>query len=135
MNIVSGDSTLFCGGPINSLAWMPTPQMGNHDQILAVSAALDPDKMPMLGQVHSEPGLIQFWNCGSLRLVGKSESAPKLEFCLLHDYGTIWHMEWCPSGCYTKSDVDKPRRYGVLAVGCSDSFIYIYSVCNPDKLR
>lgn len=62
-------------------------------------------------------------------------SLPSLEFCLLHNHGMIWHMEWCPSGCYDEEDSNGLRRMGLLAVACSDGNIIIYSIHFPDKLQ
>lgn len=120
------------------MSWMPTPATEpDCDQILAVSATLDPDEVHYINRLYSEPGLLQFWNCGPLSATAKSEQCePQLEFCILHDHGTVWHMEWCPSGCYrSRDDESAVGRYGLLAIACSDSFIYIYSICKQAESR
>lgn len=135
---ISGDISIFCGGAINSISWMPTSTTEpDCDQILVVSAALDPDKVHDINQLSSEPGLLQFWNCGSLMAISQGEqSEPQLEFCIMHDYGTVWHMEWCPSGCYrSRNDNSTVSRYGLLAIACSDSFVYIYSIWKQAESR
>ncbi|KAI8978439.1 hypothetical protein BDB01DRAFT_726189 [Pilobolus umbonatus] len=41
---------------------------------------------------------IQIWK---LHLsVQKHSVAPVLDLCLLHDYGVIYDLKWCPYGCY-----------------------------------
>lgn len=47
----------------------------------------------------------------------------------------IWHMEWCPSGCYDEEDSNGLRRMGLLAVACSDGNIVIYSIHFPGELQ
>lgn len=133
---MKGSTTAFCGGPISSLAWAPTPhKSGNVDQILAVSIELTTNKRFYINRHYTDSGLIQFWNFGKLSNKEKTVNAPKLEFCICHDHGYIRHMEWCPSGCYdSESGRDDPgvlKRLGLLAVAGSDSFVYIYSVPAP----
>lgn len=50
-------------------------------------------------------------------------------------------MEWCPSGCYDHDDLpnfikqkNQIKRMGLLAAGCSDGFIRVYSLIFPEDL-
>ncbi|XP_063903465.1 uncharacterized protein LOC135122905 isoform X1 [Zophobas morio] len=115
--------TLFCGGPISALAWVPTPYLQeSENQVLAVSVLNSPDdKFPTSENFHVESA-IQFWNFGNLQNKEYSLQEPEMIFCLAHDHGPVWHMEWCPSGCY------KGDRMGLLAVTGSDSIVYIYAI-------
>nr|CAD7403599.1 unnamed protein product [Timema poppensis] len=65
----------------------------------------------------------------------KCSMAPKLVLGLAHEFGAIWQLEWCPSGCYdVETPEDRLRRLGLLAAACSDGTVRIFSVCFPDKL-
>ncbi|GLV42503.1 uncharacterized protein CBL_03240 [Carabus blaptoides fortunei] len=134
-DISADTATIFCGGPVWSLAWAPTPVDLEVDQILAVSIHKNPDKTYKMSQTYSGAETIQFWNFGALKNTIQLTTLPSLEFCLLHDHGMIWHMEWCPSGCYDEEDSKGLRRMGLLAAACSDGNIVIYSVHFPNKLK
>lgn len=101
------------------------------EQIVAVATCLNPNEEPILVYRRVNKGLVQFWNLGALSL-GDGDSGnvrPRLEFCLAHDFGYVYDMEWCPSGCYDDA------RLGLLAVACSDSHVYVYSVPQPCKVK
>lgn len=56
---------------------------------------------------------------------------------LAHDYGTIWAMDWCPSGTrdlIQNVEQSKWARAGLLAVACSNGFVYILSVPYPSTI-
>ncbi|KAF5286787.1 hypothetical protein FQR65_LT02205 [Abscondita terminalis] len=127
-------STFFCGGTITAMAWVPTPYDEEESlQILAVSTNSNFNKGYPIHQLYEEPGIIQFWNCGTLKNDNVVTEQPLLQFCLVHDHGPIWCLEWCPSGSYDKAlQQQSPQRLGVLAVGSADSFIYLYSISLPD---
>lgn len=127
-----GTTGIFCGGPISSMSWVPTPyDLTAEDQILAISVIPDPDKLYLSRYNYRDKGLIQFWNYGVLSNQCKPTDKPKLEFCIAHDHGIIWSMEWCPSGCY---DVAGSKRMGLLAISSTDSSVYIYTVYRPGEI-
>ncbi|XP_030767640.1 uncharacterized protein LOC115891333 isoform X2 [Sitophilus oryzae] len=119
---------IYCGGPINSIAWLPTDQDkdGNHDQILAVSILNSMDTEYDSNKIYRDPCLIQFWNFGKLKVQQQAKEEPYFMSGLAANVGPIWHMEWCPSGCL--DCVDDGPRLGLLAVAASDSFVYIYCI-------
>ncbi|XP_072383707.1 uncharacterized protein [Diabrotica undecimpunctata] len=120
--------TIFCGGPVHSLAWLPTPHTGNNKpQILAVGTSRDFDAMYRVDEFCGERTIIQFWNFGILRNL-QEFSEPTFEFGLAVDYGPIWHLEWCPSVCYNVEDFGECTRLGLLAVGGSTMAVNIYSI-------
>ncbi|XP_045472452.1 general transcription factor 3C polypeptide 2-like isoform X2 [Harmonia axyridis] len=131
----NGNSTIFCGGPVTALSWMPTPYNtdGIH-QIVAVAVQHHPDDRFATNANYNEKCLIQFWDVGPLKNTDTSLFRPKQAFCMQFDHGPIWDLQWCPSNCYDLSDPpddsDKLRRLGVLAVAGSDSWVYIYSIPN-----
>lgn len=55
---------------------------------------------------------------------------PKLLLGLAINYGPIWHMEWCPSGCYDEKifNNDRLQRMGLLAVAGSVPTVNIYCI-------
>jgi hypothetical protein len=121
-------TTLFCGGPISSMAWLPTPYTKTiENQILAVSVLNSPDEKYVTNDNYEVASAIQFWNFGTLKSSQASLREPKLAFSIAHNHGPVWHMEWCPSGCYNFSE-GKVNRMGLLAATGSDSIVYIYSV-------
>lgn len=133
--------TIFCGGSVTEMSWVPTPHDENVEQILSVSVALDFNKKYHINELNCDPAVIQFWNFGVLDnqsfLVGGE--GPQLELCLCGDFGYVTHMEWCPSGCY---DVDSGvevreglKRMGLLAVASTDSFVHVFSVPKLSQLK
>jgi len=131
-----GTPMFFCGGPIHSVAWCPTPVPTpslppvERDQYLAVSAFRNEDNLKTATLSHfSAKYVIQIWNCGKLRQHESPTAAPKLELCIAHDYGRVWSLLWCPSGCYTDT------RLGVLAAACSDGTVRLFSVPHSGVLE
>ncbi|XP_066583458.1 uncharacterized protein [Prorops nasuta] len=108
----------FAGGPVWALAWLPIPapsMQNNCNQFLAVSCHPDPDNNYAVGKAYSA-------------------------YCIAHDNGTVWCLEWCPSGCYETKELnylvkDKVTRMGLLAAACSDSSVQIYSLPFPQELK
>ncbi|XP_076270388.1 uncharacterized protein LOC143202620 isoform X1 [Rhynchophorus ferrugineus] len=120
-----GDKTIFCGGSVTGLSWLPTPyNKEDVEQVLAVSVLNNREGQYQVDKNFNEPCLIQFWNFGLLN--GCETVKPFLMSCIALNIGPIWHMEWCPSGCFDEDADDS--RIGLLAVAGSDSFVYIYCV-------
>lgn len=70
-----------------------------------------------------------------------SQSNPELAYAITHEGGTVWCLEWCPSGCYQHADLpnfarkdDQTKRMGLLAAACSDGCIRVYSLIFPEDL-
>ena len=175
-NIPSGHHTFFVGGPVWSAAWVPMPtkaafdtsenvtspgrkgikKPNEEDQILALSAALNFDVIHPYSEPESEPGLVQFWNLGSLS-TELSDHEPRFEFGIAHNYGLVWDMEWCPLGNtyqsinqwkrdlnvsssdlnVSKSDLNVSTtlpRLGLLALACGDGHVRIMSIPHPSSV-
>lgn len=136
--IVDDSVAIFCGGPVWALAWLPTPVQLKVDQYLAVSAQKKFGNRYKLSQSYSSEETVQIWNFGCLDIDRALTFNPHLEFCIAHEHGNVWAMEWCPSGCYDEEKMEDPnllRRMGLLALACSDGEIPVYSICFPYSLR
>nr|CAD7443819.1 unnamed protein product [Timema bartmani] len=142
--LVDGVPTLFTGGPVWGMAWCTIPMecllvhsihKVNVHQFLAVSCHRSMDDLHKAGSSYSNKGLIQIWDFGHLDNLRKCSMAPKLVLGLAHEFGAVWQLEWCPSGCYDlEAPEDRLRRLGLLAAACSDGTVRIFSVCFPDQL-
>lgn len=60
---------------------------------------------------------------------------------MIHEGGTVWCLEWCPSGCYQDENLngfvnnnDQTKRMGLLAAACSDGSVRIFSLIFPHQL-
>ena len=117
--VVGGSKVLYAGGPVWGLAWAPVPP--GEEQVVAVAAALDHRTATLgtAGEEESEQGLVQVWRCG--------EGAPELLVGLVHPYGRVWEVAWCPSGGWTAG------RLGLLAAACSDGSVRVWAVPRPGQ--
>ncbi|KAJ0181740.1 hypothetical protein K1T71_002462 [Dendrolimus kikuchii] len=128
---------IFTGGSVQCMRWAPSRlDEYRSGHWLAVVAHLSADQPRYnVDELYSNPALIQLWNVGFF-----DTTLPKLALGLAHDYGTIWALDWCPSGArdpLLKSDPDafeKPLRLGLLAVACSNGIVYIYSIPYPSTI-
>ena len=124
----------FCGGPIVSSAWCPMPldtsseASGKRDQYMAISTFREEHqyRSAMISPFESKY-LIQIWNCGKLPTTEPAASVPKLALSIAHEFGRVWSLKWCPSGCYDS------ERLGILAAACSDGTIRCFSVPHPSS--
>ncbi|XP_011173508.2 uncharacterized protein LOC105205720 isoform X2 [Solenopsis invicta] len=138
--------TFFVGGPVWALAWLPIPSpmfSKNPTQYVAISTHPTMESQYSVGKKYSGPNIIQIWDVGPLDLNSNSENrSPVLAYAIAHNSGTVWCLEWCPSGCYQDIEFDnykmnesKLRRMGLLAAACSDGCINIYSLPFADELK
>ena len=102
----------------------------DRDQYLAVSVFKDEhlNRNPSLGPFAANYSL-QIWNCGKLNNSVSVPTAPFLKLLLVHSYGRVWSLAWCPSGCYDES------RLGVLAASFSDGTVRVFGIPHPQTLR
>ncbi|CEP11389.1 hypothetical protein [Parasitella parasitica] len=77
---------------------------------------------------------IQIWK---LKLSTKQPSEDSiLDMCLLHDFGVIHDLKWCPYGVYEDEDVNEGLpKLGLLAISCGDGTIRIIIVPHPNAVR
>ncbi|XP_039443604.1 titin-like [Culex pipiens pallens] len=133
---VSGhESLFFCGGPIIAMDWVPLPDRAEDrtHQILAVVCKSSHEEFYLAEQMPPQPCLIQIWDVGVLSnatLHKKVEnSPPTLQYAIACDFGPIWSLKFCPSGCSnTTSSGDQFDRLGLLAATGSNGDVYIFSL-------
>ncbi|CAO3566070.1 unnamed protein product [Mortierella alpina] len=101
---------------------------------------IDRDQLYPLGKQDAHPNIIQIWsmNCNTNEQ-GELRDDPKayLALCILHSYGAVFDMKWCPEGSFKEAGpaLDELDRLGILAATFSDGTIRIFSVPEPDNLR
>ncbi|CAH1981210.1 unnamed protein product [Acanthoscelides obtectus] len=123
--------TMYCGGPINALCWLPTPYLRlDCRQVLAVAVTNDFDSRYHMKTNYAEPTAVQLWDFGNLKNK-HSITMPRLMYCIALNIGPVWHMEWCPSGCFDESSSTNGKtfnRLGLLAVAGSVPGVHVYAV-------
>lgn len=90
-----------------------------------------------------------------LKLSAKqAQTDPVLEICILHDFGVIYDLKWCPYGAYEevsihfliynvflfKCDFHKSAnselpKLGILTIACGDETIRTMVVPHPEVIR
>ncbi|KOC69943.1 General transcription factor 3C polypeptide 2 [Habropoda laboriosa] len=144
-----GTSIFFTGGPVWALAWLPIPSpMYSKEpyQYVAISTHPTMESEYTVGKSYSGHNMIQIWNVGPLSYETDSKrECPALSYAIAHNTGTIWCLEWCPSGCYQDESLNNYKeenetesslkRMGMLAAACSDGNVHIYSLPFPEELK
>ncbi|XP_011500015.1 PREDICTED: general transcription factor 3C polypeptide 2 [Ceratosolen solmsi marchali] len=142
---IQDNPTFFAGGPIWALAWLPIPSLlafsKNISQFIAVSTHPTMDIEFSVGKIYTKKNIIQIWNFGDLNNKTSNMYNPKLAYAIIHEGGTVWCLDWCPSGCYQHEQLPgfinengQPKRMGLLAAACSDGCVRIYSLIFPEDL-
>ncbi|XP_063992288.1 general transcription factor 3C polypeptide 2-like [Diachasmimorpha longicaudata] len=129
-DVVGGVPTLFTGGPIWGLAWMPIPSTMHNvepEQFVAVSTHKGMEDYFEVGRSYCGKNSIQIWNLGVLGHNSAQLRTPELCYVVGHEGGTIWCLEWCPSGGYEHDG----ERMGLLAAAMSSGVVHIYSMPFP----
>ncbi|KAJ3333851.1 hypothetical protein HDU76_002572 [Blyttiomyces sp. JEL0837] len=135
-----GSCVLPIGGSVWGLDWANTASDGN--QYLAVSGYRNTtDDHQFLGspQTSDLQGCIQIWNCGPLDFKGKSTITPRLELCILHNFGVVFELRWAPllaKDSVSDSQTGRLPRLGWLAACFGDGGISVWKVSeNPAQQR
>uniref|UniRef100_A0A182W975 C2H2-type domain-containing protein n=1 Tax=Anopheles minimus TaxID=112268 RepID=A0A182W975_9DIPT len=116
------ESMFYCGGPVVSLDWLPLPDdCGKEcDQFLAVACKQTYDEY-----YHGEDLAVSH----SRKKTKITLRCPRLAFAIACDYGPIWQVAFCPSGCYNDpAKGDDQDRLGLLAVAGSDGDVHLYAL-------
>ncbi|XP_020282617.1 general transcription factor 3C polypeptide 2-like isoform X2 [Pseudomyrmex gracilis] len=127
-------------------AWLPIPSpmyIKNPTQYVAISTHPTMQSEYAVGKSYSQPNVIQIWNVGNLNHeINNINRPPVLSYAIAHNSGTVWCLEWCPSGCYQDVELDNYkaeentlRRMGLLAAACSNGCVNIFSLPFEDGLK
>uniref|UniRef100_A0AAG5DQ59 Uncharacterized protein n=1 Tax=Anopheles atroparvus TaxID=41427 RepID=A0AAG5DQ59_ANOAO len=137
-DMLGSESMFYCGGPVMALDWLPIPsdsEDGPVDQILAVACKSRYEEFytcQQLSKPQSRKCLIQIWNVGPLRNGSDYENemrCPQLSFAIACDFGPIWQLAFCPSGCNNETGRgDSFDRLGLLAATGSDGDVYVFAL-------
>ncbi|KAF9200808.1 hypothetical protein BGZ49_008948 [Haplosporangium sp. Z 27] len=142
---------LNTGFSVWALDWCPLPSyeddITKNMNYIAVGGFPDTaenciarDQLYPLGKQDAHPNVIQLWsvNCstdenGQLQ----GESKAYLAICILHSYGAVLDLKWCPTGCFMPagSEPGDLPRLGVLAAAFTDGTIRIFCIPDPISLQ
>ncbi|XP_075992128.1 uncharacterized protein LOC142987323 [Anticarsia gemmatalis] len=131
--------TMFMGGCIQSMCWVPAcvgDTSGAARDFLAVVTHLGADTPRHVWRdkhTHNS-SLLQIWDCGNL-IAG----VPQLAMGISLDAGTIWAIDWCPSGARDLVDLEveslDTSRLGLCAAACANGAAYIFPVPYPSTMK
>ena len=143
INSDNTSATFYTGGPIWTGDWCPLNLNSKQDSdVIALSVDMDfqtetkltPDSFQdFQSTVYLENNsLLQLWSCSldtpdsQLGMMHK----PKMKLGIIHDFGKVWCLKWCPSGCETIENNEKTRlpRLGILAAACSDGSVRLIPI-------
>ncbi|KAF9169181.1 hypothetical protein BGX21_003537 [Mortierella sp. AD011] len=143
---------LNTGFSVWGLDWCPLPsyeqdEIEENASYVAVGGFPDTaenciarDQLYPLGKQDAHPNVIQLWNmnCESDengQLQGEAKSY--LAICILHSYGAVLDLKWCPTGCFmpTGPAPGDLARLGILAASFTDGTIRIFSIPDPVSLQ
>ncbi|KAF9355002.1 hypothetical protein BGX26_007090 [Mortierella sp. AD094] len=143
---------LNTGFSVWGLDWCPLPSYEQDDieenvNYIAVGGFPDTaenciarDQLYPLGKQDAHPNVIQLWsmNCKSDengQLQGEAKSY--LAICILHSYGAVLDLKWCPTGCFMPagSAPGDLTRLGILSASFTDGTIRIFSIPDPVSLQ
>ncbi|KAG0260587.1 General transcription factor 3C polypeptide 2 [Mortierella polycephala] len=95
-----------------------------------------------IGVQDAHPNMIQIWSMNCRTDMNKSpigEPKAHLDICIVHDYGTVMDLKWCPSGNFSVAESGSHSgdisRLGILAAAFSDGCIRIYTIPATKSLR
>ncbi|XP_063617780.1 uncharacterized protein LOC134790781 isoform X1 [Cydia splendana] len=126
-------TSIFVGASIVCIAWVPPRVEDMSDgasNFLAIACHNGPD-CPRYqgGETPKHENLIQIWTFNKFR------GLPEIVLGIAHDFGTVWSMDWCPSGARDALTAENAAsRLGLLAVACSSGSVYIFAVPYPSTV-
>ncbi|KAI8083871.1 WD40-repeat-containing domain protein [Thamnidium elegans] len=120
---------LNTGASIWALEFVPKPASlhRNHTQYLAVGGYNSIHEHYTFEKSPCVPNTIQIWKCTSDISV---RAKPRLDMCLLHDFGVVVDFKWCPYSVYNAKD-----KLGIVAVLFSTGEIKVLVVPHPQLIR
>lgn len=120
---------LNTGGSVWAIEFVPKKAClhNDHAQYLAIGGYNSTDEHYTFGENLSYHNAIQIWHCTSDTNVPLK---PKLDMCILHDFGIVTDFKWCPHSVYDEKD-----KLGILAVLFGDGHVRVFVVPHPKLLR
>ncbi|KAI8332065.1 hypothetical protein BC941DRAFT_437408 [Chlamydoabsidia padenii] len=85
---------------------------------------------------QGNPNCIQLWKLNLATT--EQEESPVLDLVLLHDYGDVRDLRWCPYGAYeetTTNDSEDLPKLGILAGCFGDGTVRCFVIPHPNTLR
>ncbi|XP_055979363.1 general transcription factor 3C polypeptide 2 [Sorex fumeus] len=132
------DLSFFTGGPLWALDWCPVPEGAVASQYVALFSSPDMNETHPLSQLHSGPGLLQFWGLGTLQQESCAGNRAHFVYGIACDNGCIWDLKFCPSGAWELPSTPRKApllpRLGLLALACSDGKVLLFSLPHPEAL-
>lgn len=128
-SISNDDSyTIYCGGPVQLLEWLPLPDSYTDSQLLAIVCKRDASE-----RIYNNPKqpsvccTLQIWNIDRLQnpifdRAGKVGGEPRLLYNVAYDEGPTMACAFCPSGGYTDD------RLGLVALPTHDGDVRIMAL-------
>ncbi|XP_047516340.1 uncharacterized protein LOC125056983 isoform X1 [Pieris napi] len=119
--------SMFVGATINNISWVPCNEQAHPYLAVNCYNGTDAPRIDAT-ELIAHSGLIQIWDFKDM------QKLPSFVFGLAHDFGTVWGMDWCPSGACELLPENPDNtfvRLGLLAVACSNGGAYIFSVPHP----
>ncbi|CAO3626298.1 unnamed protein product [Mucor fragilis] len=117
------------GGSIWGLDFVPKPSSDKRsDQYLAIGGYNTTTEHHLLCEdvdVDHKLNAIQIWKCKSLA----SRFTPSLDMCILHDFGVVVDLKWCPFSVYDN------KKLGILAVMFNNGIVRIFVVPHPQNVH
>ncbi|KAI9280033.1 WD40-repeat-containing domain protein [Sporodiniella umbellata] len=113
------------GGSIWALDFIPKTN-SRPIQYLALGGYKSTTEQHILGDITKYPNSIQIWSFDG----NDSNSEPRLDMCILHEFGIISDIQWCPKNHYVER-----KKLGILAVVLGDGSVYILMIPHPEKIR
>ncbi|KAI7858697.1 hypothetical protein BDC45DRAFT_281178 [Circinella umbellata] len=115
----------------------PEVDTSPHTQYLAISGFRGAEgEHHLYNEVYPEgtyKNSISIWRCELS--IENTETDPVLDLCLLHDYGPVKELKWCPYGAYDESSEEGWPKLGLLAIVCSDNSVRVLVVPHPRAVR
>ena len=77
-----------------------------------------------------------------MKLSVKAQEEPTLDLCILHDYGAVLDLQWCPYGVYEEEKgadaltaTGLLPKLGILSFTCADGTVRTIVVPHPESIR
>ncbi|ORY98787.1 hypothetical protein BCR43DRAFT_207271 [Syncephalastrum racemosum] len=126
------------GGAVNGLAFAPKRPSADtepHTEYLAVGCYHGAeDETREIAVTATYKNCIQLWR---LRLSSEEPLENTLDVCILHEYGPVLGVDWCPYGAYEETSDDEKHlpKLGLLSAIFGDGSVRIMTIPHPKALR